>query len=170
MRYLGIDYGLSRVGYAISDDQGLLARPLETLHRHKKTKDGRVRETLGLKRVGDYSLDLVSQHGVECVVLGLPYRSPDQRVQSLRALRASPRISPVLQQIFQLGDYLSPSCPVLYFDEAYTTVRAYEKMRDLGTKAKKKQGLVDQMAAQLMLEDFLYAKGASSGLILEEDL
>lgn len=55
MKYLGIDYGTKRVGLAISDEGGYLARPLETI----KTPDS-------LKKI----IEICSQEKIEAIVMG----------------------------------------------------------------------------------------------------
>ena len=60
MKILGLDYGDARIGVAISDELGWTAQGLEVIERRKAGAE--------LMRIAE----LVSQHEVEEVVVGLP--------------------------------------------------------------------------------------------------
>jgi putative holliday junction resolvase len=61
-RILGIDYGRARIGLAIADAIAALARPLETLERINRNED--------MRRLRE----VVRNHGVKQIVVGLPLR------------------------------------------------------------------------------------------------
>ena len=56
---LGIDYGEARIGIAATDPVGIMAHPVETIHRH---------QTDGISRI----VQLVQERGIRTLVLGLP--------------------------------------------------------------------------------------------------
>lgn len=58
---LGIDYGEARIGIAATDSVGIMAHPVETIHRH---------QTDGISRI----VQLVQKRGIRTLVLGLPVR------------------------------------------------------------------------------------------------
>lgn len=58
---LGIDYGEARIGIAATDPVGIMAHPVETIHRH---------QTDGISRI----VQLVQERGIRTLVLGLPVR------------------------------------------------------------------------------------------------
>ena len=58
---LGIDYGEARIGIAATDPVGIMAHPVETIHRH---------QTDGISRIAQ----LVQKRGIRTLVLGLPVR------------------------------------------------------------------------------------------------
>ena len=58
---LGIDYGEARIGIAATDPVGIMAHPVETIHRHK---------TDGVTRI----VQLVQERGIRTLVLGIPVR------------------------------------------------------------------------------------------------
>ena len=58
---LGIDYGEARIGIAATDPVGIMAHPVETIHRH---------QTDGISRI----VQLVQKRGIRTLVLGLPVR------------------------------------------------------------------------------------------------
>ena len=60
MRYLALDLGDRRIGIAVSDHVGMLARPLEVFERTSRVADF------------DHVADLIAAHHVEALVVGLP--------------------------------------------------------------------------------------------------
>jgi putative Holliday junction resolvase len=138
---LGVDVGSVRVGVAISDPDGILATPLVTLRR----------DLDGAADVAQLA-DLVREHGVIEVVVGLP-----------RSL--SGRIGPAaeLAQAYAaaLGMRLAP-VPVRLADERLTTVVASRTLSQRGVKGKRQRAVVDQAAAVLILQDWLDANRAAT--------
>ncbi len=61
MRKLGIDYGDSRVGLAISDELGITAQGLETVHHNGNDK-------LVLKRLEE----ILAQYEIDTFIIGMP--------------------------------------------------------------------------------------------------
>ncbi len=106
MRVLALDIGDRRIGIAVSDPTGLIARPLRVLERRSKKEDFAVLSSL------------VSEYGVERVVVGRPL-TPRGRVgqQARRAEGYAQALAEVL------------SVPVELWDERYTTVAAEEILR-----------------------------------------
>ena len=127
---LGIDFGRSRIGVAISDELRLLAHPLETIPAGKKAT----------KRIAE----IVRERKIDHVVVGLPRNmdgtfgaaaSEAQKfVQELRAL--VPR-------------------EITTWDERLTTVAAHRALREAGKKTRATRGYVDQVAAQMILQGYL---------------
>lgn len=134
MKYLGIDYGSTRIGIAVSDALGITARGLETINWN-----GRDWEK-PLERIQT----LLVQEGATGLVLGLPRRTDgkpsesEDRARELAALLAERTgIQPIL------------------YDERYTTVLAQRVLNETGFKKNKKRGVVDQVAAEILLQEFL---------------
>lgn len=136
-RFLGIDPGDARVGVAISDELGMLAHPLETID---------VRTSDPAKRIAA----LVAEKGVTVVIVGVP-RNMDgtfgPAAEKSRALIAA------LKELF--------SCRVLPWDERLTTVSAERSLREAGRKAKDQRKVVDQAAAQIILQSWMDSAGAA---------
>ncbi len=126
-RVLGLDPGKRRIGVALSDDRRLLATGILVIDR--KTKDP--------KRV---VARLVKENEVALVVVGLPLNADGSEGPSAMAARA-------------FGDSLG--CPVVYHDERYTTVIADDILKEAGLDGKKRRGVVDKLAAQIMLQGYL---------------
>ena len=132
-RRLGVDVGTVRIGVSVSDPDGILATPVETVRRDRGT--GHLRRLAAL----------VGELVVVEVVVGLPRTlsdragsSADDAVAVAEALAA--RISPV---------------PVRLADERLTTVSAARSLRDAGMRAREQRGMIDQAAAVAILQGWL---------------
>ena len=135
MRALGLDLGERRVGVAVCDAAGTVATPVETL-----------------LRTGDPERDLaavaaqVSDWQAEIVVVGLPISLDGSEGPAARAARA---------EIDRLGRFLD--VPVVSYDERLTTVIAERSLMEQQMKGPKRRGVVDQVAAAVMLQSWLDA-------------
>ena len=121
------------MGVALSDPDGVLATPLATVPRDA---------------VGGSDLrviaDLVAEHGVVEVVVGLPRTLAGREGAAAEAARA-------------FGDALAAGLevPVGYSDERLTTVVATQQLRARGVKGRKQRSVVDQVAAVAILQGWL---------------
>jgi putative Holliday junction resolvase len=133
-RILSIDFGLRRVGAALSDPRRQIATPLEVYERRTESLDAR------------HYRELFEEEGVERVVIGLPLHTGGGESDLSRAARA-------------WGAWLASATgrPVVFFDERYTTVSAEQLMRDAGLKALDRKARRDMVAAQLLLQAYLDA-------------
>jgi putative Holliday junction resolvase len=143
VRILALDYGRARIGMAIADAQTALAQPLGTLDRINRNED--------MRRLRE----LVREHGVRQIVVGLPLRLDGTRGDMAEeAARFGQRVHK------QLG------LPVEMVDERLTSWEAERLLEEQqgrtihaapGKKKKKeneKMG-VDAMAAALILKEYL---------------
>ena len=131
-RYLGLDVGERRIGVAISDAYGSLATPLTTI--------GAVPRDKAIERIGR----LCAEHEVSALVLGLPL--------TLRG-----EVGPQAESVQKFGEALGAvvALPIHYFDERLTTAAADQMLRELGVKPEKRKLQIDQVAASIILQDFL---------------
>lgn len=132
-RAIGIDPGDARVGVAISDELGMLAHPLETIT---------VSQTNPVDRIAA----LAVEKGSSAIVVGMP-RNMDGTFGPA-ADKAKALIAALREKV---------SCPVISWDERLTTVSAQRALRDAGRKAKDQRGVIDQAAAQILLQSWLDA-------------
>lgn len=135
MRVLGIDYGQRRIGLALSDPTGTLASPLPTLKR-------RAGKRPPLKAL----TELVHEHGVVAVVVGLPLTLGGDDSDWTREVRD------VAQALSERS-----GVPVHLVDERFTSQRAERAVRGIGlpkTKREEKER-VDAAAAVLILQSWL---------------
>jgi len=130
-RALGIDLGDARVGVATSDDLGMLAHPLETI----QVKSGGV-----LKRI----LELAKEKAVSTIVVGMP-RNMDGT------------FGPAAEKSREFIEKLKAetTCRVVAWDERLTTVSAQRSLHEAGRKAKEHRAVIDQVAAQILLQSWL---------------
>jgi len=137
-RVMGFDVGDRRIGVAVSDPLGYTAQPVLTIHR------GRLRDDLkSIKR-------LLRRHGVEEAVVGNPlYMSGDVSPQALKAQA----FAEVLRAEFGLTVHL--------WDERLTTTQAHRHLDETGGHGgrQERKGIIDQVAAVLILQSFLDARG-----------
>jgi putative Holliday junction resolvase len=131
-RAMGLDVGTKTIGVAISDPLRIAAHPDRTVARK------------GVKSDVAALMLIVAEKSVDYVVVGLPFELSGEELRSARLAR-------------QIGDGLGEASglPVTYVDERFTTVEAERRMRENGTKAKKRRETIDQVAAALILQSFL---------------
>jgi putative Holliday junction resolvase len=134
-RILGLDVGDRRIGLALSDPLGYTAQPLFTLHRTGRRAD--------LKSMGR----VLRKHGVTEAVVGNPlYMSGDQSPQAAKA------------QAFAEELRVEFGITVHLWDERLTTTEAHRHLDDAGHAAIGRKGIIDQVAAVLILQSFLEAR------------
>lgn len=129
-RFLGLDVGEKRIGVALSDASGRLATPLTTIGARDRPTE----------RIGR----LVGEHRVSELVVGLPL--------TLRG-----EVGPQAQVVQKFAEELQAALglPVHLFDERLTTAAADQLLRDMGVKPEKRKLQIDQVAAAIILQDYL---------------
>ena len=125
--------GTVRIGVAVSDPDGILATPVETVRRYRG--DGHLRRLTTL--VGE--LDIVE------IVIGLPRTLADRAGAS--ADDAVALAAAVAGRVC--------SVPVRLADELLTTVSAARSLREAGVRARQQRGMIDQAAAVAILQGWL---------------
>jgi putative Holliday junction resolvase len=134
---VAIDVGDARIGVAVSDPDGVLAVPLETVRRGSGD----------LERLAE----IVQAHRAVEVVVGLP---------TSMSGREGPAAAKVRQSAQEIGDRVAP-VPVRLVDERMTTVTAERVLRDRGKKGAKRRAVVDQAAAVVILQYALDSERAT---------
>jgi putative Holliday junction resolvase len=131
-RILGLDVGDVRIGVALSDPLGITAQGLTVLARAGLQQD--------VAEVGK----LAQQHAVATIVIGLPLTLRGERgPQAQKVLAFSAALTQAL------------AIPVELVDERLTTAQGARALREAGTSSRKQKGMIDQVAAQLILQQFL---------------
>ena len=139
-RVLGVDFGHARIGVAVSDELGMLAHPLETIPG--------ARLHAAAKRIAE----LAREKHVQQVVLGLPRHMNGDAGSAAADVKAfADKLRPLLP------------CPVLLWDERLSTTAAHRALRDAGQKTRRTKGVVDQVAAQMILQGYLDSRQSSGG-------
>lgn len=131
MRCLGIDFGSSRIGIAISDELGMLAHPFETVPN----------DASFLSRLRK----IVLEKGVSRMVVGIP-RNMDGSYGPA-AEKAKLFLSELKSEFKELQ--------LIAWDERLTTMEAQRLLHAAGRDVKKSRPVIDQVAAQVLLQSYL---------------
>lgn len=134
MRVLALDLGERRIGVAVSDPTGTVARPVGVVERKSRAEDFAT-----IAR-------LVAEYGAERVIVGRPL--------TLRG-EVGPQARWVEDYTRALAETLP--VPVELWDERYTTATAEEILRT--ARPRKKRGDVDAVAAAVILQGYLETHG-----------
>jgi putative Holliday junction resolvase len=132
-RILAVDFGLKRVGLAVSDPMQIIAQPLQTI-TYKSRQDL-------LNRL----VAVVRENEIVQMVIGLPRHMDGSEGEMAKAVR---------RLIGQLSRPLT--IPVMAWDERLSSVQAERALRELGVSYRdKNRGKVDRMAATFILQSYL---------------
>ncbi|MBK9942953.1 MAG: Holliday junction resolvase RuvX [Kouleothrix sp.] len=131
-RVMALDVGGRRIGVALSDTTRVLASPLTTVRA-----EPRARALAELSK-------LVRDYEVAELVVGLP-------------LTLSGEVGPQAMLVRVFAEQLQSALgiPMQLFDERLTTVAAERMMIDLGMKPEQRKARIDEVAASIILQDFL---------------
>ncbi|HZJ60887.1 MAG TPA: Holliday junction resolvase RuvX [Chitinophagaceae bacterium] len=131
-RILAIDYGLKRTGLAVTDPLKIIATGLTTVES---------------KQLIAFLKDYFSKEEVELMIIGEPKNLDDSDTHATQLVR---NIIKELQKNF-------PAIPVKTVDERFTSKMASRAMIEMGLKKKQRQNkaLVDEIAATIMLQEYL---------------
>ncbi len=140
-RALGIDLGEARIGLAISDDLGMMAHPLETIVV-KETPDPVARIAL-----------IAARDGIGAIILGLPRNMDGTYGPAAEKSRAFAE---------KLREKI-PGADVRLWDERLTSVAAQRALHESGRNVKQSREVIDQVAAQLILQGWLDAQAMLGG-------
>lgn len=132
MRVLGVDPGDKRIGLAISDPTGTISRPLDIIKHTARIKDA--------KRI----IDIACDKDVELIIVGWAL---DADGEVGHAAKKSQRLADVIRD--------KSSFHVAMWDESSTTEDAIKSRIIMGVSRKKRSGHLDDVAASIMLQDFL---------------
>ncbi|MGE4504185.1 MAG: Holliday junction resolvase RuvX [Desulfovibrionaceae bacterium] len=132
MKILGIDFGIKRVGLALTDPGGVLAYPLPAIER--TTRDALFADLTAL----------VEREGVERVVVGLPLGLDGQDTETTRQARN-----------FAASLARRVEAPVELADERFSSLEAEGRLREAGGRGRKVKQKLDSQAAVIILETWL---------------
>lgn len=136
---MGVDVGSVRIGVAVSDPDGILATPVETVRRDRTDRH--------LRRL----THLVDELEAVEVVVGLPRTLAD---------RTGPSAEDAIDLAEELARRVAPT-PVRMADERLTTVTAQRSLREAGVRARGQKAMIDQAAAVGILQSWLDQRRAT---------
>ncbi len=131
-RILSVDYGNRRIGLALSDPLNIIATPLDTLIISSMED--------GIKQL----IELYQQYPLEAILMGYPIGNSGNKTGQTRI------VDKVIEALESAVDI-----PVIKWDERYTSVEAHNILKIQGLKTRNNKGMVDQLAARIMLQEYL---------------
>lgn len=132
MRVLAVDPGEKRIGLAISDPTGTISRPLDIIKHQSRTLDA--------ERI----IVIAKEHGVQLIIVGWPLDAAGEVGHSARKSK-------------RLADVIRGKCDIQVgmWDESGTTQEAIKSRIAMGVSRKNRSGHLDDVAASILLQDFL---------------
>ena len=130
-RILGIDYGDSRIGLAMSDRLKIIASPFKTIRNE------------GNENFLQVFQSLIKEKDVETIVVGLPIGLKGQETVQTKKVREFANLLYALK------------LPIHLEDERLSSVSAEKSMIQQNIKTGHNKGLIDQRAAAIILQQFL---------------
>ena len=153
VRALGIDYGTRRIGLALSDATGLLARPWKTI----AVSGGPARVAAVL--AAEVRALIEEQDGLAAIALGYPRRlngSPTHQTAAVEAVAAALRSSIEI--------------PVVLQDERLSSREAESELARRHKDWRKRKQLLDAASAAIILQDYLDERARQAARVEGENV
>jgi putative Holliday junction resolvase len=134
-RIVSIDYGRKRTGLAVTDPLQIIAGGLATV---------------ATSELFEWLQAYIAKEPVERIVIGEPRQPNGEPSENLARV----------QQFVNRWRKAMPNIPIEYYDERFTSVLAHQVMIDGGLhkKARQNKGLVDDISATIILEDYMRSR------------
>ena len=132
MKTMGIDFGLARIGIALSDDTKFLATPFETYKRKS--------EELDIQHL----IDVIKTKNVDEIVCGLPMNMAGEE-QDI-AFKTREFMAKLIEEI---------DIKIEFVDERLSSLMAEEMLKETERDWKKRKEKLDAVAASIILQDYL---------------
>ena len=134
-RILAIDYGIKRTGIAITDELQIIASGLTTIPSETSIA---------------FLTSYFSKENVSKVLIGEPKQMNGEPSES----------TPIIEKFVAAFKIAFPEMTIVRVDERFTSKMAFQTMIDSGLSKKKRQnkGLIDEISATIMLQDYLNRK------------
>jgi len=134
-RILAIDYGIKRTGIAVTDELQIIASGLTTIPSETAIP---------------FLTAYFSKENVSKVIIGEPKQMNGEPSES----------TPIIEKFVAAFKTAFPEMKIDRVDERFTSKIAFQTMIDSGLKKKQRQdkGLVDEIAATILLQDYLTRK------------
>lgn len=141
-RIVSIDFGLVRIGIAISDERKIIAMAQPTIQADKKI------ELTAQKVARDLSLAAENgKYEIQEIVVGLP-------------LRLNGKVGLMADEVYLFVEELRKllTAPIVLWDERLTSMQAERSMREGHMNRRERAKMVDQVAAVIILQSYLDSK------------
>lgn len=135
-RIISIDYGLKRTGLAVTDPFQIIATGLTTV---------------ASRQLIPYLKDYFAREPVERIIIGEPKNWDDSDTHA----------TPLVEKCIRELQKNFPGIPIQKVDERYTSKMARDAMIEMGLRKKERRNkaLVDEIAATIMLQEYLRTQG-----------
>ena len=136
-RILAIDYGKKRTGIAVTDPLCIIANGLATV---------------STSELFEFLSQYITKESVGQIVIGKPIQPNGPPSENLARV----------EQCVNRWRKIHPELPIDYYDERFTSVIAHQAMITGGVKKKTRRedkGLVDEISATIILQDYMKSKG-----------
>lgn len=135
-RIMALDYGKKRTGIAVSDPLQIIARGLETVDTN---------ELIG------YLKKYFKEEEVEKVIIGYPLNFDDTPTHA----------TPMVEKFIGKYQHVFPDIEIVKVDERLSSKMASQAIAGMGLKKKDREekGLIDTVAATILLQDYLESRG-----------
>ena len=132
-KILGIDFGDTKTGLAVSDPSRILASGIGYISPG------------GIVKTADKIAEVARENGIQAIVLGFPVNMDGS--QGFRAER--------VKELAALLAERMPDTPLALFDERLSTMAATRFLNETNTRGAKRKGVVDTLSAQIILQNAL---------------
>lgn len=133
MRILSLDWGTVRIGAAISDEEQLIAFPLDKF----------ISQKTAIKEI----LSLLKKYEFERVLVGMPKTLTNKQADSAEKVKKFVKILSLKTRL-----------PIELIDERFSSSQANIMFNEMNLKGKKRNQIVDNLAAQSILQQYLNSK------------
>lgn len=135
MKTMGIDFGLARIGIALSDDTKFLATPFETYKRKGEQEDIQ------------HLIDVIKSKNVDEIICGLPMNMAGEEQEIAKKTR---------EFMLKLNENID--IKIEFVDERLSSLMAEEMLKETERDWKKRKEKLDAVAASIILQDHLDEK------------
>lgn len=132
-RILGVDFGDTRTGLALSDELRFLASGIGYISPG------------GIEKTADAVAQIAKERSAAAIVVGYPLNM--NGTEGPRAVRAT--------EFAELLRTRLPEVEVVLFDERMTTMAAARYLNETNVRGKKRKGVIDTLSAQIILQNFI---------------
>lgn len=141
MRTMALDVGDKRIGVAMTDPLGILAQPVTVIERK------------GIGSDVAQIFQLVRDNEVNVLIFGLPLNDDGQlTAQAKKIVEFKEKVATLLKR------KNFKSVKIETWDETMTTNDAHEEMKSAGVKHSQRKGVIDMMAAVMILRSWMSAR------------